>query len=203
MAASQLGEWRLPLRAWQHDAFAAWSASRPQDALIVATPGAGKTRFAARVVHALLAEREVTRAIVVVPREHLKAQVARALAQSGIQLDYAFSNATRTLARDVHGAVVTYQQVAAAPRTFARSRCSACGPLSCSTKSITRAKKRLGARRLRDAFGGARYRVALSGTPFRSDGAAIPFVRYAAGLSSRRFFVRLRGRAAATAYAAR
>ena len=118
MAVSQVGEWRLPLRGWQRRAFETWSDKRPPDALIVATPGAGKTRFAARVVHAALAARDVARVIVVVPREHLKGQVARVLAQSGIQLDHAFANATRKLASDVHGTVVTYQQVAAAPRLF-------------------------------------------------------------------------------------
>jgi superfamily II DNA or RNA helicase len=185
VAASQLGEWRLPLRAWQHDAFAAWSESRPQDALIVATPGAGKTRFAARVIHALLAEREVTRAIVVVPREHLKAQVARALAQSGIQLDHAFSNATRTLASDVQGAVVTYQQIAAAPRLF---RDLTRVPTVVVLDEIHHAgEEATWGQALRDAFGHATYRLSMSGTPFRSDGSAIPFVTYSAGMSQADF----------------
>src|ERR1700678_319656 len=100
VAVSQVGEWGLALRGWQRRAFETWSAKRPDDALIVATPGAGKTRFAARVVHAALAGRDVARVIVVVPREHLKGQVARVFAQSGIQLDHAFANATRTLASD-------------------------------------------------------------------------------------------------------
>ena len=185
VAASQFEEWRLPLRAWQHDAFAAWSASRPQDALIVATPGAGKTRFAARVIHALLADREVTRALVVVPREHLKAQVARALAQSGIQLDHTFSNATRTLARDVHGAVVTYQQIAAAPRLF---RDLVRTPTVVVLDEIHHAGEEASwGQALRDAFGHATYRLSMSGTPFRSDGAAIPFVTYSAGMSQADF----------------
>jgi superfamily II DNA or RNA helicase len=181
VAVSQLGEWRLPLRGWQRDAFESWSDERPADALIVATPGAGKTRFAARVVHAALAAREVTRVFVVVPREHLKAQVARVLAQSGIQLDHAFANATRTLASDVQGAVVTYQQVAAAPRLF---RDLARVPSIVVLDEIHHAGEEAAwGQSLRDAFGGARFRLSMSGTPFRSDGAAIPFVRYEAGLS--------------------
>jgi superfamily II DNA or RNA helicase len=181
VAASGVGNWRLPLRAWQRDAFAAWSAERPADALIVATPGAGKTQFAARVVHDRLAAGEIARAIVVVPREHLKAQVARVLAQSGIQLDHAFANATRTLAADVHGAVVTYQQVAAAPRLF---RELLRVPTIVVLDEIHHAgEEATWGQALRDAFAGARYRVSMSGTPFRSDGSAIPFVRYAAGLS--------------------
>jgi superfamily II DNA or RNA helicase len=181
VAASQVGNWRLPLRAWQHAAFDAWSSERPSDALIVATPGAGKTRFAARVVHALMAEGRVERAIVVVPRDHLKAQVARALAQSGIQLDHTFTNATRTLARDVAGAVVTYQQVASAPRLF---RDLVKKPSVVVLDEIHHAgEEATWGQRLRDAFGAADFRLAMSGTPFRSDGAAIPFVRYEAGLS--------------------
>lgn len=182
MAASQIGNWRLPLRAWQHAAFTAWSDERPPDALIVATPGAGKTRFAARVVHALFESREITRAVVVVPREHLKAQVARALAQSGIQLDHTFSNATRTLAADVHGAVVTYQQVAAAPRLF-RDMIRNSASVVVLDEIHHAGEEATWGQALRDAFGDARFRIAMSGTPFRSDGAAIPFVRYASGLS--------------------
>src|SRR5581483_2287606 len=53
-----LGTWRLPLRRWQREAFEAWSAHRSRAALIVATPGAGKTRFATRLAHALLTQRE-------------------------------------------------------------------------------------------------------------------------------------------------
>jgi superfamily II DNA or RNA helicase len=181
VAVSQVGEWRLALRGWQRRAFETWSDERPADALIVATPGAGKTRFAARVVHAALAARDVARVIVVVPREHLKGQVARVLAQSGIQLDHAFANATRTLASDVHGAVVTYQQVAAAPRLF---RELVRVPSIVVLDEIHHAgEEATWGQSLRDAFGGARYRLSMSGTPFRSDGAAIPFVRYEAGLS--------------------
>ncbi len=179
--AGRIGAWRLPLRAWQRNAFDAWSSNRPADALIVATPGAGKTRFAARLAHALLTAGDVTRAIVVVPREHLKAQVARAMAQSGIELDHHFSNAQGALAGDVHGAVVTYQQVAFAPRLY---RALTSEPTLVLLDEIHHAgEEATWGQALRDAFGAARFRVALSGTPFRSDGTPIPFVRYDAGLS--------------------
>lgn len=185
MSVSQLGQWRLPLRGWQRDAFESWSARRPSDALIVATPGAGKTRFAARVVHAALAARDVARVLIVVPREHLKAQVARVLAQTGIHLDHAFTNATRALAPDVHGAVVTYQQVAAAPRLF---RELVRTPSIVVLDEIHHAgEDATWGQRLRDAFGAARFRLSMSGTPFRSDGAALPFVRYEGGVSAADF----------------
>jgi superfamily II DNA or RNA helicase len=154
-------------------------AERPPDALVVATPGAGKTRFATRLAHALLTSGDVRRVIVVVPREHLKAQVARAMAGAGIALDHRFRNADRALASDLDGCVVTYQQVAAAPRTFGAL---AQLPSLVVLDEIHHAGEDASwGSALRDAFGGARHRMALSGTPFRSDGAPIPFVRYEAG----------------------
>ena len=169
----------MPLRAWQHEAFDAWNATRPLDALVVATPGAGKTRFATRLAHAVLADRSIARIIVVVPREHLKAQVARAMAGALVQLDHRFRNLDRTLASDLDGAVVTYQQVAAAPQIFAAL---ARTPTLVILDEIHHAgDQATWGQALRDAFGHARHRVALSGTPFRSDGAAIPFIEYAAG----------------------
>jgi superfamily II DNA or RNA helicase len=184
-----LRTWRLPLRAWQRAAFEGWDAGRPSDSLIVATPGAGKTRFATRVAHALLKDGNAGRVIVVVPREHLKAQVARAMVGAGIMLDHKFSNASRTLARDVHGAVVTYQQVCAAPRLY-RQLCRepGNGGVAAVLDEIHHAgDDATWGKALKDAFDPASHRVALSGTPFRSDGTAIPFVRYDRGLSSADF----------------
>jgi superfamily II DNA or RNA helicase len=179
VSRAQLPVWRLPLRAWQREAFEAWCAARPVDALVVATPGAGKTRFAARLAHALLAERSVARAIVVVPREHLKAQVARAMAGAWIQLDDRFRNADGAIASDLDGAVVTYQQVAAAPKVFA-ALCRV--PSLVVLDEIHHAGEEASwGQALREAFGGAKFRISLSGTPFRSDGAALPFVEYSAG----------------------
>jgi superfamily II DNA or RNA helicase len=183
----RLHGWRLPLRAWQREAFEGWDADRPSDALIVATPGAGKTRFATRVAHALLQDGTSSRVVVVVPREHLKAQVARAMVGAGIILDHKFSNAQRALAADVHGAVVTYQQVCAAPRLYrqiAREADTTGAGVAVLLDEIHHAgDDATWGKALRDAFDPATHRLALSGTPFRSDGTAIPFVRYDRGLS--------------------
>jgi superfamily II DNA or RNA helicase len=176
-----LGTWRLPLRRWQREAFEAWSAHRSRDALIVATPGAGKTRFATRLAHALLTEREVRRVLAVVPREHLKAQLSSAMAAAGIALDYRFENAAGALAPDVHGAVITYQQLAFAPQTY---RALARVPTLVILDEIHHAADQATwGSALREAFEHASYRVGMSGTPFRSDGSAIPFVQYHRGES--------------------
>ena len=173
--------WRLPLRRWQREAFDAWSVHRTRDALIVATPGAGKTRFATRLAHALLSEGRVRRVFAVVPREHLKAQLASAMAAAGIALDHHFENAAGTLAGDMHGAVITYQQLAFAPNTY---RSLARVPSLVILDEIHHAADQATwGSALREAFEHVTYRVGMSGTPFRSDGTAIPFVQYHKGES--------------------
>jgi superfamily II DNA or RNA helicase len=186
VAGPRLHGWRLPLRAWQRAAYEGWEAERPADALIVATPGAGKTRFATRVAHSLLKDGGAGRILVVVPREHLKAQVARAMLGAGVMLDHKFQNAHGRLARDVHGAVVTYQQVCAAPqlyRDLCRSSDGDGGTAVLLDELHHAGDDATWGKALRDAFDLANHRLALSGTPFRSDGTAIPFVRYDRGLS--------------------
>ncbi len=175
-AVEKFGAWRLALRRWQSEAFDAWWAEQPRDALVVATPGAGKTRFAARVAHAALSGGRVRRVFIVVPRDHLKAQTAVALAQAGIRIDHRFENAARSLAADVHGAAVTYQQVASAPGLYRRL---AQTPTLVVLDEIHHAGDAAtwGAA-LKEAFSGVEHRIGLSGTPFRSDGSAIPFVTY-------------------------
>ena len=179
--SSSIPRWTLPLRAWQRDACETWWRTRPRDALIVACPGAGKTRFATRLAHALLEARHIDRVVVVVPKDHLKAQVARAMAQAGIQLEPGFENAVGRIAPDLHGAVVSYQQVAFAPGVYARL-------VDERTLVVLDEIHHAGdgatwGRALKRAFVHAAYRVAMSGTPFRSDGTAIPFVRYELGVS--------------------
>jgi superfamily II DNA or RNA helicase len=135
----------------------------------------------------LLRDAVASRILVVVPREHLKAQVARAMVGAAIVLDHKFTNGQRALARDVHGAVVTYQQVCAAPRLY-RQLCRDADAAGRGVAVVLDEIHHAGddatwGKALRDAFGPAVHRVALSGTPFRSDGTAIPFVRYDRGLS--------------------
>ncbi|MEA2719884.1 MAG: hypothetical protein QOJ39_1748, partial [Candidatus Eremiobacteraeota bacterium] len=107
---------------------------------------------------------------------------------AGIVLDHKFSNAQQRLARDVHGAVVTYQQVCAAPRLYRElsrdANTGAGGGTAVLLDEIHHAgDDATWGKALRDAFEPAAHRVSLSGTPFRSDGTAIPFVRYDRGLS--------------------
>jgi superfamily II DNA or RNA helicase len=181
MKSVELPTWSLPLRTWQREATERWWNRKPEDSLIVACPGAGKTRFAMRLSHALLETGRVRRLIVVVPKDHLKGQVARSMIGAGITLDPSFENAAGALSSDVRGAVVSYQQVACAPMLF--RRLVRAEPTLVVLDEVHHAGDDAAwGKALRDAFDGAAHRVAMSGTPFRSDGAPIPFVSYDRGL---------------------
>ena len=175
----RFGAWKLALRSWQREAFDAWWSAQPRDSLVVATPGAGKTRLAARLAHAVLSARRVRRIMIVVPREHLKAQTAIAMAQAGIRVDHRFANIAGSLAPDVHGAAVTYQQIAAAPHLYKRLTTT---PTLVVLDEIHHAGEAASwGAALKESFSGAVHRISMSGTPFRSDGSAIPFVSYDRG----------------------
>jgi superfamily II DNA or RNA helicase len=123
----------------------------------------------------------VRRVLAVVPREHLKGQLAAAMAGAGIALDARFDNAAAALAADMHGAVITYQQLAFAPEVY---------PELCRVPTLVimdeihhAGDQATWGNALRKAFARARYRVGMSGTPFRSDGTPIPFVSYHRGES--------------------
>ncbi len=98
------------LRPWQRAAYERFRASADPDYLAVATPGAGKTTFALACARASLAEEPRT-LVVVAPTSHLKMQWSLAAHRLGLQLDPDWSPGDG-LARDVHGLVTTYQQIA-------------------------------------------------------------------------------------------
>ncbi|MFM9032886.1 MAG: DEAD/DEAH box helicase [Mycobacterium sp.] len=165
------------LRGWQRRALVRYLTGRPRDFLLVATPGAGKTAFALRVVGELLAEGTVERVTVVVPTEHLKTQWAAAAAGSGIALDPKFTNSSSQTSDDYHGVVVTYAQVASHPARH-RVRTENRRTLVIFDEIHHGGDAKSWGESVREAFGDAARRLALTGTPFRSDDSAIPFVSY-------------------------
>jgi len=168
------------LRPWQRAAFDLFGASEAPAFLAVATPGAGKTTFALACARAQLAAWAVAgdrrKLIVVAPTSHLKIQWSLAAHRMGLQLDPDWAPG-QGLARDVHGLVTTYQQVAtgtAADRLHT---------LSADAMVVLDEIHHAGDERawgdgISHAFALAARRLSLSGTPFRSDAAKIPFVRY-------------------------
>ncbi len=166
---------RVQLRPWQREAFDKFAASEKSDFLAVATPGAGKTTFALACARwALAAERR--RLIVVAPTTHLKTQWARAAHAMGLHLDPNWSP-TDGIAKDVHGIVTTFQQVATAD-TAKKLRGLANDAFVILDEIHHAGDERAWGDGVRTAFELANRRLSLSGTPFRSDTASIPFVRY-------------------------
>ena len=169
-----------PLRAWQRRALTRYLATKPQDFLAVATPGAGKTTFGLRVAAELLRDRTVDQLTVVAPTEHLKHQWAAAAAAVGIALDPRFSNSTGQTSKDYTGVVVTYAQVAAHPARH-RARTDARRTLVILDEIHHGGDAKSWGDAIREAFEPATRRLALTGTPFRSDDSPIPFVTYEPG----------------------
>ncbi|GGM54894.1 hypothetical protein GCM10012275_27500 [Longimycelium tulufanense] len=166
-----------PLRAWQRRALTKYLATKPQDFLAVATPGAGKTTFGLRVAAELLADRTVEQVTVVTPTEHLKHQWAAAAAATGISIDPEFRNSQGITSSDYRGVAVTYAQIAAHP-TLHRVRTERRKTLVILDEIHHAGDARSWGEATREAFLPAVRRLALTGTPFRSDDIPIPFVTY-------------------------
>lgn len=164
----------FPLRPWQHEALTALERSPDRDFLTVATPGAGKTTFAVTAVARNLMRHPHRRVVVVAPTSHLKVQWSASAADKGLHLEPAWSSSD-PWPRDMHGVVVTYQQVAADPRVLRGPADDAYVVLDEVHHAGT---ERAWGDSIAHAFEPAAHRLSLSGTPFRSDANPIPFVNY-------------------------
>ncbi len=164
----------LRLRRWQKEALDRFEAHPARDFLAVATPGAGKTTFALTAALRDLAAHPHRRIAVTTPTQHLKHQWADAAAAFGLQLEPEWS-AKDGFPADMHGVVVTYQQVAADPAVLR----GPCDDAFVVLDEVHHAgTERAWGEGIAVAFGAAAHRLALSGTPFRSDQNPIPFVEY-------------------------
>ncbi|MEA3020187.1 MAG: hypothetical protein QOI47_1711 [Actinomycetota bacterium] len=162
------------LRPWQKHALERLALAGAGDFLAVATPGAGKTTFALTAARQALAYRRANRVIVVTPTAHLKTQWAQAAAAFDLELNPSWSLRSG-LARDQHGLVTTYQQVATSASKLATLASHA---FVIFDEVHHAADERAWGDALVAAFIDAPHRLSLSGTPFRSDTRGIPFVRY-------------------------
>jgi superfamily II DNA or RNA helicase len=165
----------LRLRRWQKEALDTFERSGNRDFLTVATPGAGKTTFALTAAVRDLAVHPHRRVIVVAPTQHLKHQWSAAAADFGLHLEPEWAS-DDGFPNDMHGVVVTYQQVASNARALR-------GPADDAFVVLDEihhaGSERAWGEGIADAFELAALRLQLSGTPFRSDQDPIPFVEYA------------------------
>ncbi len=165
------------LRPWQRAAFDTFTALNDDDAnfLAVATPGAGKTTFALTCARWALAQQR-RRLVVVAPTSHLKVQWSLAAHRLGLQLDPDWTPGGG-VAKDVHGIVTTFQQVATGDTANVLKGVAHDAFVILDELHHAGDEKAWGDA-VRLAFSTAHRRLCLSGTPFRSDTASIPFVRY-------------------------
>jgi superfamily II DNA or RNA helicase len=172
-----------PLRAWQRAALDALERHEGAGFLASATPAAGKTTFGLKVAHDMLRVGRVARVVVLAPTAHICRQWAADAARYGIDLEPNRPNAEGPEPRDRHGVAVTYQAVAAGPRTHAKA--SRRRTLVIADEPHHLGEHAAWGLKTRQAFDAAEFRLLLSGTPFRSDNAAIPWVAYDADGVSR------------------
>jgi superfamily II DNA or RNA helicase len=186
-SGKRIAERHFNLRGWQSEASLALMQNVREGKkvfLCVATPGAGKTKFALAVIHGLLSQGMADRVEIVAPSDNLKRQWAENAAQfAGLDLDPDFKNAQVREASDYHGIVVTYallgqdksmvhQQLVNKRRTIV-----VLDEIHHAGDNLTWGNA------VKAAFSEAAFIIALSGTPFRSDANEIPFITYVDGVS--------------------
>jgi superfamily II DNA or RNA helicase len=178
-AVRSLSPWPAdrPLRAWQQAALEALATHRGPSFLASATPAAGKTTFGLKAAHEMLATGRVERVVVAAPTTHICRQWAADAARYGIDLEPNRPNSGGREPRDRHGVAVTYQTIAAGPRTH-QAGCASRPTLLIADEPHHMGEHAAWGERAQRAFGEAAFRLLLSGTPFRSDSNAIPWVVY-------------------------
>src|SRR4051812_37831748 len=131
----------------------------------------------------MLAGGRVERVVVAAPTTHICRQWAADAARYGIDLEPNRPNSERSEPRDRHGVAVTYQTIAAAPRTH-QAGCTR-PTLLIADEPHHMGEHAAWGSRAQHSFAEAEFRLLLSGTPFRSDSSAIPWVAYDADRVSR------------------
>jgi superfamily II DNA or RNA helicase len=175
----QKGASEMSLREWQKEfkeQFIKAIDSGATNFLLVATPGAGKTRAANDEAKRLLADGIAKRVVVVTHTEYLKYQWARAAAQTGFSLDPNWY-ATGPEVHPYKGTVVTYQSILSQWQIH-RHLCSRSPTFVIFDEVHHMGDVRAWGDKAKKAFDPARFRLSLSGTPFRSDDIQIQFVNY-------------------------
>ena len=172
-----------PLRSWQTRAIEAYVNHNEPDFLVVATPGAGKTRVAGEIMRREFAAERIGFVVVVTPSMRLKFQWMEALAALDVQINPEHERGDfARMARDMHGIAVTYAQVAMSPELF-RGLTARRRTLVTLDEIHHCGSERSWGDGIAHAFYPCVRRLSLSGTPWRTQREPIPFVRYVEGKS--------------------
>lgn len=171
-----------PPRQWQENAFSLAIRTTKQAILIHATPGAGKTQFAASVVAAKINMGYGARVLVVSPGVNLRESWADDFSKFGLELD-PDSAATDREARDCIGRSLTYAALSKVEGRIGGSDVERIRQRERATIVVLdeihhAAYSAAWGAGILHACENAPFILCLSGTPFRSDGNPIPFVHY-------------------------
>jgi superfamily II DNA or RNA helicase len=171
-----------PLRAWQSKCLEKltrelWPNERR--ALIVATPGAGKTTLALTFARERIRASEIDHVHVVAPTRPLRQHWQDAAREFGLSLGRR-SNARLKMADlpfDISGVAGTYAQIAADPDAHLAA-VEGKRALVILDETHHAGDRRAWGEAVQEAFGGARFVLCLSGTPFRQDDCTISMITY-------------------------
>lgn len=170
-------------RKWQTEATVKWQADRKQDFLLMATPGAGKTRWSLTLAKQLLDSGEIDGIVVVVPTDGLRTQWYEAAA-ADLRLNLkpvsVVSDYNKVLDGGYDGVTCTYAQIAQDTGKAALRNLSSGLKLLFIVDEVHHAgESEAWGAGLREAAEFATYRLLLTGTPWRRNPKSpIPYVSY-------------------------
>src|SRR6266498_1550304 len=168
----------MELRKWQTDFLQNYASKYNRDYLLVATPGAGKTKAALHAAKSKLQNGEIEQIIVVCPTESLKYQWAAKAKPYGIELDPRYTDGL--IKRDYHGICITYGKVIFSNQMLDHI-CEKKPTIVILDEIHHSGDKKAWGEAIKAAFTKAYRVLGLSGTPFRGDNNQIPFVLYKNG----------------------
>jgi superfamily II DNA or RNA helicase len=165
-----------PIRGWQSLALKAWYPMR-KNFLLVACPGAGKTRFAFEVAQQLLSQQKIDKVVFVVPTIALVGQTVDTARDFGLRVK-AFETGQGVIPHDHQGFVTTYQSVCSSPEIFKHQLSDPSRVLVVLDEVHHVGDRKSWGDSIRQVFSQVGYRLLMTGTPFRSDGSEIPFAPF-------------------------
>ncbi len=172
----------LPLRPWQRAMLSAALKylENPQhkDFFAAVCPGAGKTIGALQVFWWLLDRGDVSRLIVVVHTDHLRAQWVTTAEEIGFRAITDLPASNRAWPEQARVLVLTYQQIERDPEAVRRLVTDSYRTAVAFDEIHHAGDGAAWAEAIKLAFSKAKARLHLTGTPFRNDGRAIPYARY-------------------------
>lgn len=183
------GSKAMGLREWQKEAIESLLNKHKQggrDFLTVATPGAGKTLFAATIAKHFLERGLAKRIVVVCPSTRLKTQWKDELfTKSGVKVTSIWKNGDGFESSDYKGYCTTFHSVSSSYDSIEHHKhlCRSRSTFVIFDEVHHAGDQSLWGEAIQHAFEDATFRLCLSGTPFRSDNSQIPFVQYRDGKS--------------------